>query len=188
MNDRDGSRYSIDQSTSGCCSTNADGRLRYHGSLSERAGMGVVRHVELVFPGVDMEHRARITLTLCGLVLAASLSGFVGNATLRADSPALITVNVVVTDSQTGQPVNQAHLTLVFQTARDPNNAFKHPKTISYTAKTDAQGRCRFVYIPEGTVKLMVTEDRHQAFGQTFEVSKDHSTLEVKMKPPQPLL
>jgi hypothetical protein len=122
------------------------------------------------------------------LALATGSLSVTADKALRADSPNLITVSVVVTDSQTGQPVNQAHLTLVFQTPRDPNNAFKRAKTISYTGKTDAEGRCRFVYIPEGSVKLMVTQDRYQAFGQAFEVSKDHSTLEVKLKPPQPLL
>ena len=135
-----------------------------------------------------MQHRARITQHTRGLALAVGLLSFVAITSLRASSPDLITISVVVTDSATGQPVNQAHLTLVFQTPRDPNNALKRSKTISYTAKTDAQGRCRFVYIPEGPVKLLVTEDRHQTFGQTFNVSKDHSTLEVKMKPPQPLL
>ncbi len=135
-----------------------------------------------------MRHRLRIALTLEVLALAAGLLSLAGGAALHADSPNLVTVNVVVTDSQTGRPVNQAHLTLIFQSPRDPNNAFKRAKTISYTGKTDAEGRCRFVYIPEGSVKLMATEDRHQAFGQTFEVDKDHSTLEVKMKPPQPLL
>ena len=135
-----------------------------------------------------MQHGARIRENGRGLLLAAGLLAFVASTSLRANSPDLVTVSVVVTDSATGQPVNQAHLTLVFQTPKDPNNALKRSKTISYTAKTDAQGRCRFVYIPEGPVKLLVTEDRHQAFGQTFDVSKDHSTLEVKMKPPQPLL
>jgi len=135
-----------------------------------------------------MRHRLRIALTLGVLALAASLLSVAWSTALHADSPDLVTVNVVVTDSQTGKPVNQAHLTLIFQSAKDPNNAFKRAKTISYTGKTDAEGRCRFVYIPEGSVKLMVTEGRHQAFGQTFDVSKDHSTLEVKMKPPQPLL
>jgi hypothetical protein len=135
-----------------------------------------------------MRRPLRIAVTLGVMTLAAGLLSLIAASTFRADSPNLITVSVVVTDSQTGQPVNQAHLTLVFQTPKDPNNAFKRSRTISYTGKTDAQGHCRFVYIPEGPVKLMVTEDRHQAFGQTFNVSKDHSTLEVKIKPPQPLL
>jgi len=134
-----------------------------------------------------MQRRAQIIPGTWSVALAAGLLGFASTA-LRAKSPDLITVSVVVTDSETGKPVNQAHLTLLFQTGKDPNNALKRSKTISYSAKTDAQGRCRFVYIPEGPVKLLVTEERHQTFGQTFDVSKDHSTLEVKMKPPQPLL
>ncbi|HXJ92244.1 MAG TPA: hypothetical protein VMT20_05125 [Terriglobia bacterium] len=135
-----------------------------------------------------MRYHLRIALTVGVLALAAGLLSLVGGTALRADSPNLITVSVVVTDSQTGKPVDQAHLTLIFKKGGDPDNAFKRSKTISYTGKTDAQGRCRFVYIPEGSVTLMATEGRHKAFGQTFDVSKDHSTLEVKMKPPEPLL
>jgi Carboxypeptidase regulatory-like domain len=179
---------SSDRSLSGSHPLNANDVLRYHKTSPQRAGFDVSRRAEVVFQEVDMHKRTSINLTFWGLTLAAGLLSLVAGSAVRANSPTLITVSVVVTDSQTGQPVNQAHLTLVFQTAKDPNNALKRSKTISYTAKTDAQGRCRFVYIPEGPVKLMVTEDRHQTFGQAFDVSKDHSTLEVKMKPPQPLL
>jgi hypothetical protein len=167
---------------------NASGHLRYH-ETSANCQAQPHRHFDApTSRRLIMHARERITPARWGLALAAGLLSIGASTSLRADSPNLITVSVVVTDSQTGQPVNQAHLTLVFQTLRDPNNALKRAKTISYTAKTDAQGRCRFVYIPEGPVKLLVTEDRHQAFGQTFNVSKNHCTLEVKMKPPQPLL
>jgi len=135
-----------------------------------------------------MRRHRRIAVALEALTVAAGFLSLTQDRALRADSPNLITVSVLVTDSQTGQPVNQAHLTLIFQTPKDPKNALKRSKTISYTGKTDAQGRYRFVYIPEGQVKLMVTEDRHQTFGQSYDVSKDHAALEVKMKPPQPLL
>ena len=42
--------------------------------------------------------------------------------------------------------------------------------------------------IPEGTVLLIVTEEHHQTFGKQFDVSKQNSLLEVKLKPPQPVL
>jgi hypothetical protein len=168
---------------------NADALLRYHeSSWPQRANSISTWGVNVELPEVDMHHRPRIRVAFGALALAAGLLGLTWGETLHADSPSPITVSVVVTDSQTGEPVNQAHLTLIFQTPKDPNNAFKRAKTIAYTSKTDAQGRCRFVNIPEGPVKLMATQERHQAFGQTFDVSKDHSTLEVKMKPPQPLL
>ena len=100
-------------------------------------------------------------------------------------APNLITITVLVTDAKTEKPVSQAHLTLIF---RKKESRASHTKTLSYSAKTDAAGRCRFVYIPEGTVQLLVTEERHQTFGREFDVTKDHSILEVKLKPPQPIL
>src|SRR5690242_20599714 len=102
------------------------------------------------------------------LVLAAASSGAaLGDE--HAQSPGLITITVVVTDAKTEKPVNQAHLTLVF--SEKLGKAIR-TKTHSYSAKTDAQGRGRFVYIPEGTVQLMVTHEGHQAFGREFEISK----------------
>ena len=121
---------------------------------------------------------------LC-LAVAAVVSGSSSGPAPAVDTPGLITIIVQVTDAKTEKPVNQAHLTLIF---RSKEGRSSRTKTLSYSAKTDAQGRCRFVYIPQGTVRLLVTEEGYQAFGREFDVSKDHSTLEVKLKPPQPLL
>jgi hypothetical protein len=150
--------------------------LRYH----ENWACGVRGARRRLPPRGTMKTRA---ITAC-LVLAAAISG-VAVAGQEAPAPNLITITVVVTDAKTEKPVNQAHLTLVFREKLGKAIRFK---TLSYSAKTDAQGRGRFVYIPEGTVQLMVTNEGYQAFGREFEVSKDHATLEVKLKPPQPLL
>jgi uncharacterized GH25 family protein len=105
---------------------------------------------------------------------------------LAADTPDLITVTVVVTDATSGKPVIQAELTLTFSERGD--SPLSRTETHSYTAKTDARGRGRFLYVPAGSVRLFVTHEHHAAFGKIFEVSKKHSTLEVKLKPPQPIL
>ena len=104
---------------------------------------------------------------------------------LFADSPARISVTVSVTDADTGKPINQAHITLQF---REPGGKLKRSKTLSYAAKTNAEGRYKFVDIPAGPVLLIVTEEHHQTFGKQFEVSKESPQLEVKLKPPQPVL
>jgi hypothetical protein len=100
--------------------------------------------------------------------------------------PEPITLTVVVTDAQTGGPINQARLTLTFRQPKD--GQFSRAKIFSYSAKTNVQGRYQFPYIPPGTVTLMVTDEHHQTFGKQFNVDKEHNTLEVKLKPPQPLL
>lgn len=103
-----------------------------------------------------------------------------------AQPPEPITLTVVVTDAQTSKPISQARLTLTFVQPKEGQLGRAH--TLSFSAKTDTQGRYRFPYIPPGNVTLMVTDEHHQTFGKKFDVDKDHSTLEVKLKPPQPLL
>ncbi len=95
-------------------------------------------------------------------------------------------VNVVVKDSETGQPVSQAHLTFSFpQSGRSDT---RRSKWTSYSAKTNAQGHCKFKDIPKGTVHLVIIADRHQTFGKDFELEQDNQVIEVKLRKPQPLL
>jgi hypothetical protein len=91
---------------------------------------------------------------------------------------------VVVKEADTGDPINQARLTLIF---RQPGS-IRRSKTISYSAKTNPQGRYRFTSIPKGTVRLVVTADHHQSFGKDVELEQDNQVVEIKLKKPQPLL
>jgi len=103
----------------------------------------------------------------------------------RADSLEWTSVHVLVKDAETGQPIHQAHLTLQF---RKPGGKLKLSKMISYSAKTNSQGRCRFTNIPKGTIRLMVTAERHQSFGKEVELEQDNQLIEVNLRKPQPLL
>ncbi len=105
----------------------------------------------------------------------------------RAESVERTNVHVVVKDAETSQPINQARLTLQF---REPGSKIKlkRSKFLSYSAKTNSQGRYRFTNIPKGTVRLIVTVEQHQTFSKEFEVEKDNQVLEVNLKKPQPLL
>ena len=107
-------------------------------------------------------------------------------APARADSPERTSVQVVVKDSVTDQPINQARLTLQF---REPGGLrLRRAKTLSFSAKTNQQGRYKFTNIPKGTIRLLVTAERHQTFGKEFEIEEDNPVVEVKLKPPKPLL
>ncbi|MFB3920289.1 MAG: carboxypeptidase-like regulatory domain-containing protein [Terriglobia bacterium] len=89
-----------------------------------------------------------------------------------------------VKDAASDQPLPNARLTLIFKEPRK----LKRDKGHSFSAKTNPQGRYKFVLIPKGTVRLVVTAERHQSFGQDFEIEEDNPVLEVKLKKPQPLL
>jgi len=91
-------------------------------------------------------------------------------------------VTIVVKEADSGDAISQARLTLTF---RQPG---KLHRTVSYGAKTNAQGQYRFTNIPKGTVRLFVTADRHQSYGKEIELEEDNQVIEVKLKKPQPLL
>jgi hypothetical protein len=95
------------------------------------------------------------------------------------------TIQVLVKDAKTGDPIYQAHLTLRF---RQPGGFLKRSEAISYTGKTDKKGRCSFPLVPMGEVTLMVTAPDHNTFGKTFEINKNNQLLEVQLRPPHPVL
>jgi hypothetical protein len=97
-------------------------------------------------------------------------------------------VTVVVKDAETGRPINQARLTLQFRETGKFGIKPERPHRLSYSAKTNPQGRYRFTDIPRGTIHLVVTAERHQTFGKEFEIDKANQLIEVALKKPQPLL
>jgi hypothetical protein len=102
----------------------------------------------------------------------------------RAEEPELVSVNVFVKDATSDQPIAFARLTLQYQ----KEAKMKRDKTISLSAKTNTQGRYKFVNIPKGTVRLMVIADQRQTYGQEIEIEQDNQLIEVKLRKPQPLL
>jgi len=93
-----------------------------------------------------------------------------------------LSFSVVVKEADTGEAISQARLTLTFR------QTGKLHRTVSYGAKTNAQGRYRFTNIPKGTVHLFVTAERHQSYGKEIDLEEDNQVIEVKLKKPQPQL
>ena len=123
----------------------------------------------------------RITLSL-GLVVCLALLAL--QVPARAQTVERTSVTVMVKDAASDQPMPNARLTLIFKEPRK----LKRDKGLSFSAKTNPQGRYKFVHIPKGTIRVVVTAERHQSFGQDFEIEQDDPVLEVKLKKPQPLL
>ena len=121
------------------------------------------------------------------LALAVLSAAFWSMATAHAKDPELISVNVLVKDAQGDQPIAFARLTLQY---RKDGGTLKlgHGKTISLSAKTNLQGRYKFVNIPKGTVRLMVIAERRQTYGQEIELEEDNQLIEVRHRKPQELL
>jgi len=115
------------------------------------------------------------------------LAGLLVPPATADDSADRATVTVVVKDAETEQPLQNARLTLQFREEGGVAR-LKRSKMLSYSAKTNPQGRYKFSRIPKGTVRLLVTADHHQAFGKEFELEKDSEVIEVSLRKPQPLL
>lgn len=123
---------------------------------------------------------------------AASLLLFAGtgrSAQTQSGKPSTDTTSmtVIVRDSDSGQPIGQAHVTLEFFEPHGQTIPRK-PKKISYNAKTDMDGRCKLVGINKGPIVLTVIEPGHQTYGKELQLEKDNQVFEVKLKKPQPLL
>ena len=90
-------------------------------------------------------------------------------------------MRVVVKEAEDESPIFQAHLTLQFQESRK----LKRDKWITFSAKTDKDGKCLFHHIPKGTIRLFVTADHHQSYGKELELDQDNQVFEVKLRKPQ---
>jgi len=122
------------------------------------------------------------SLVRLGMIFAAVIALGVP---IRLAAAQMTTVRVQVTDAATGEPVFQAHLTLRF---REHGGLLRRSKIISYTSKTDKDGKGRFPVVPLGTVTLMVTAPDHNTFGKEFEITKANQLIEVKLQKPHPML
>ena len=124
--------------------------------------------------------------------VATTLLFFAGlshSAHAQGGKPSSETTNmtVVVKEADTGQPISQAHLTLEF--AEPGSKArFGKAKKFSYNAKTDMQGRYKFLDINKGTILLTIIAPGHQTYGKELQLEKDSQVFEVKLKKPQPLI
>ena len=117
-----------------------------------------------------------------GMIFAAVISMGVPG---RLAAAQMTTVRVQVNDAKTGEPVYQARLTLRF---RQHGGLLRRSKIISYTSKTDKNGKGQFPVVPLGAVTLMVTAPDHNTFGKEFEITKQNQLIEVKLQKPHPML
>jgi hypothetical protein len=120
------------------------------------------------------------------LLLFASF-GHSARAQSQKLSSETTSVVVEVRESDTDQPISGARITLQFT---EPGTAgrFGKSKKLSYSSKTNAQGRYKFTEINKGTIVLSVTADRHQSYGKELQLEKDNQVFVVKLKRPQPLI
>lgn len=121
-----------------------------------------------------------------GLLIFLVLSSGLRTAGARSSSETT-NITIVVKEADTGEPISQALITLQFT---EPGGAGRlgKSKKLAYSAKTDAQGRCKLTDINKGTIVLSVTASHHQSYGKELQLDKDNEVFEVRLKKPQPLI
>jgi len=130
----------------------------------------------------------KIVAAVCVAMLSCATSLTLTRAQTESPKSPTSTVIVEVSDSESGDPISQARLTLQFDELTPRRKTLGTPKRLSYSAKTNVQGRYRFTNIYKGKIHLIITADRHQSFGKDYDLAEDNQLIQVKLKKPQPLL
>ena len=128
--------------------------------------------------------RGQATLGCVSLAACVLLFSAPSAALAQQQTSGIASATVEGKEYDTGEPISQARITLEFSEAR----ALRRPKKISYNAKTDAHGRCKFTEINKGPIVLMVTADGHQSYGKELQLEQENQVFVVRLKRPQPLL
>jgi hypothetical protein len=108
---------------------------------------------------------------LCALVLPA-----------RADRP--MTRLRVEVKNLNGKPVERAAVVVRFVEGRSVTKLGKKIIT-HWELRTNQEGVARFPTLPQGKILIQVIAKGYQTFGQTFDVTEEEKTIEVKLNPPQ---
>jgi hypothetical protein len=94
----------------------------------------------------------------------------------------LTKLTVVITNDQ-GKPVERANVLVKFG-GRSIVKLGKNVRT-TWEMRSTQEGVAEIPDMPKGKILVQVTAKGFQTFGQTFDVSEDERTIEVKLNPPQ---
>ena len=104
-------------------------------------------------------------------------------ASLLADPPTTRLRIEVKTHS--GRPIDRASVVVRFVEGRSVAKFGKKIRT-NWELRTNQEGVAKIPPIPQGKILVQVIAKGYQTFGNTFDVSEEEKTLEVKLNAPQP--
>ena len=91
-------------------------------------------------------------------------------------------ITVMVTNAA-GKPVDRADVVVKFE-GRSIIKLGRKVRT-SWEMRTTQEGIAQIPELPKGKVLIQVIAKNYQTFGQTYEVTDDEKTIEIKLNPPQ---
>lgn len=104
---------------------------------------------------------------------------FISVPLLAAD---LTKLTVVVTNAS-GKPVDRADVIVKFA-GRSILKLGVKVRT-SWEMRSSQEGVARIPDLPKGKILVQVIARNYQTFGQTYDVTEDEKTIEIKLNPPQ---
>ncbi len=84
-----------------------------------------------------------------------------------------------------GNPIERASVVINFVEGR---SAIKLGKKIvkHWEIRTNQDGVARLPSMPQGKIQVQVIAKGYQTFGQSYDVTQEEQTIEIRMNPPQP--
>jgi len=114
-----------------------------------------------------------------GLLLILALSLALSSPALAGD---LTKLKIVVT-TRSGRPIDRADVIVRFG-GRSVVKLGRIVRT-TWEMRSSQDGSADIPEMPKGQIRIQVIAKGYQTFGDTFDVSEDERTIEIKLNPPQ---
>ncbi len=101
-------------------------------------------------------------------------------APVFAANDARLTIHLTNTEDK---PVGNASVIVKFKHGLNPIKMSKI--RTSWEMRSSQEGTAKIPSLPKGQVLIQVIARNYQTFGQTFDVTQDEQTIEIKLNPPQ---
>ena|ERR1700722_5368290 len=99
---------------------------------------------------------------------------------LLADDKTKLSIHVT---NEFDKPVTNASVIVKFKQGINPIKMSKIRK--EWEMRTSQEGMAKIPSIPKGKVLIQIIAKNYQTFGETFDVTEDERTIEIKLNPPQ---
>jgi|SRR5215471_6917360 len=101
-------------------------------------------------------------------------------APLFAANDTHLTIHITDNDNH---PIGNASVIVKFKHGLNPIKMSKI--RTSWEMRSSQEGIAKIPSLPKGQVLIQVIARNHQTFGETFDVTEDERTIEIKLNPPQ---
>ena len=104
---------------------------------------------------------------------------------LPLSAAAPMTTLTIQVKSKSGKPVEDASVIVKFVKG---HSVVKLGKSIrkEWEMRTNQEGSVKIPPIPQGQILIQIIAKDYQTFGQTFDITEEQKTVDIRLNPPQP--